>query len=165
MSSYDVFSGEFKSRLIPTVIYVVNDDVELKFGITNGDGAFRLQAHKYNGYSNVALIRINQPTLLVKDIESIIINELKKEGYKATGGREYYPIECMDIVIDVIDRAIFKWYDEHESQISVAFTTSNIKRLQKLAINCSNEEQAAISLDDILGMLLSTYESLYGEIK
>lgn len=163
--SHDMINDGFRPRLIPTVIYVVNNEFNLKFGITNGDGQLRLQTHKYDGYSNIALLRINQPILLVKNIENIIIDELNQAGFIPIRGREYYSIEAMSIVIDVIDREIFKWYVNSEPQISVSFSISQIKRLQQLSINLSKEEIASISLDDTLKMLLDTYEGIYGDIK
>lgn len=83
------------------VLYVVASPSVVKFGITSGDPRPRLRIHRKSGLDCVAVWR-QLPGTIAPDLERELIDLLNEAGATAVNGREYFPVSCLDFVIDVI---------------------------------------------------------------
>jgi hypothetical protein len=82
------------------LFYVVaNDDKRtLKFGISSGNPRQRLTAHRKRGYRRIVLLA---RTPLALCIEGETISALRTAGCRAVHGREYFPLDALDEVVQV----------------------------------------------------------------
>ena len=85
--------------------YVLADETagRIKFGITSGDPRPRLKKHRGAGYRTVIRLLIALPGTIAPDMENAVRAALRLAGVKPVRGREYYDIEALALVLDVVD--------------------------------------------------------------
>lgn len=94
------------------VFYIVkNPDTEyIKFGITMRSARYRLENHRKDGYTIKVKIYRYLPGTIARDLERLVIAELKLRRIKPVKGHEYYNSIALPYVIALAD----KWLS-HES--------------------------------------------------
>lgn len=85
------------------VLYVVASTSVVKFGITSGDPAPRLQRHARDGMTEVVRLRTGLPGTAAPDAERAIKAALAMAGERPVRGNEYFDISCLALVLDVAD--------------------------------------------------------------
>jgi hypothetical protein len=88
--------------------YVVRHDTHpwVKFGITSGDPKPRLGDHRRTGYSIILGLFTDLPGTIAPDLERELIRALKYEGYYCLRGREYYELEALPRIVEVVNSRI-----------------------------------------------------------
>ncbi len=85
------------------VFYVVTSAESVKFGITSGDPRHRLGAHSRAGYKQVVRLVTSLPGTVAADAERAVRQALAMASEKPTRGKEYFPLSCLAMILDVAD--------------------------------------------------------------
>ena len=85
------------------VFYVVTGQEAhtVKFGITSGTGAQRLNTHRKKGYETVEFMLTSLPGRMAQDIEKAVKATLQLAGTSPVKGREYFDISALAVILDV----------------------------------------------------------------
>lgn len=83
------------------VFYVVASHDMTKFGITSGDPRPRLRQHQKAGLNCIG-VWTKLPGIAAPSLERELIDLLNEAGVQAVKGREYFPANCLDFVMDVV---------------------------------------------------------------
>lgn len=87
------------------VFYVVvnEEDGHVKFGITSGDPAGRLRAHRRHGYRTVVRVAEGLEGNTARAVETEVLAVLRDAGHQPVKGREYYDVAALPLVLRVAD--------------------------------------------------------------
>jgi len=85
------------------VFYVVAAPDRLKFGIASRGGKPRLATHRAAGFHAVVRLMTDLPGETAPDIERAVLAALHLAGVGPVRGREYYDIDALALVLDVVD--------------------------------------------------------------
>jgi single CXXC unit len=85
------------------VFYVVAAPNRLKFGITSHGGKPRLATHRAAGFHAVVRLMTDLPGETASDIERAVLAALHLAGVGPVRGREYYDIDALALVLDIVD--------------------------------------------------------------
>ena len=85
------------------VFYVVTNPnlYRVKFGITTGDPRPRLVKHRGAGYTDVVRLHRDFPDAI--QLERHVMNTLRDARIPPVHGREYYGLDALPVVLDVVD--------------------------------------------------------------
>ena len=83
------------------VFYIVTGSGIVKFGITTGNGRYRLAVHAAKGLADVAHLAVGLPGAVALDTENAVKAALAAAGEKPVRGREYFDISCLALIFDV----------------------------------------------------------------
>lgn len=86
--------------------YVVAGNDTVKFGITSGDTRPRLSTHKRDGSPDCLFLRTDLPDGHARNLETAILDALKRAGRAPVRGREYFPADCTDLILDLARAAL-----------------------------------------------------------
>ena len=85
----------------------------VKFGITGGDGRARLDAHRKDGYPVCRLLMTGMPAGMAEDMERALLRALKYIETEPVQGREYFPGECLDMILMLSEHFPAYWLAGH----------------------------------------------------
>jgi hypothetical protein len=88
---------------VPNVFYVVTGELGVKFGVTTGDSRHRLSRHAFDGYAEIVRLMAGLPGNAALDTENAVKAALELAGEKPSRGREYFPLHCLALILDVAD--------------------------------------------------------------
>jgi hypothetical protein len=82
--------------------YVVTSEAVVKFGITKGDPRPRMWRHHSDGYRTTVRLLTDLP-LDARPIEQAVVSAVRLAGWKPVRGREYFAIDALPVVLDIVD--------------------------------------------------------------
>lgn len=85
------------------MFYVVRSDEAVKFGITSGDPRPRLRLHRVAGYRTTVRMLTDLPGNTAPDLEDAVRATLRLAGLRPIKGREYFDIDALAVVLDIVD--------------------------------------------------------------
>ena len=85
------------------VFYVVASSEAVKFGITTGDPRPRLKDHRLHGYRDIIRLVTGLPDATALAAEDAVRSALTLAGESPLQGREYFPMHCLALILDVAD--------------------------------------------------------------
>lgn len=88
------------------VFYVVAGTDAVKYGITSGNPAPRLSAHRRDGLTEVVLVRTGLTGVLAWNLERLLLSVLVAEGIEPVRGHEYFPLTAKARILDVVATAL-----------------------------------------------------------
>lgn len=83
--------------------YVVTGPETVKFGITSGDPRPRLATHRTDGLPSVVRLFTDLPDDVAPILERVCLSALADAGVAPVRGREYFPVDALALVLDVVD--------------------------------------------------------------
>ena len=88
-----------------SVFYIVTNDHSnsVKFGISSGDGEYRLSRHSYDGYTKVIKLIIGLPDGMARTIENSCLATLRDNGFTPIHGREYFNADALPVILDIAE--------------------------------------------------------------
>lgn len=100
------------------IFYVVRDPQRgiIKFGVTSNDPRVRLAAHARNGFTEVLRLHTNVSDGIALERSATLA--LQAAGHQPVQGREYYPGDAQDLILELVD-GLLTSQPEEEGQLSL----------------------------------------------